>query len=151
MWRQAQLTWSLAKARIVTATWLTFIGPFLGSQHQVLLGLLQLLLQPVILCPHLWDSLLPVLQDPQLGAEVRHVLLAEPRAMCESRGWHLSGRVCKLPGSRLKGIISNCFSRNACVTCSQIKGRSSSFYNCLWYIHACIHAYIHTGGHWTRC
>lgn len=53
---------------------LTLGGPLLRFQHEMLLGLLQLLLQPVVLGPHLRDPLLSVLQDLQLSTEVHHLL-----------------------------------------------------------------------------
>lgn len=53
---------------------LTLAEPLAGIQHQVLLGDLQLLHQPLILGPHLGDSLLAMLQNFQFRVEACDLL-----------------------------------------------------------------------------
>lgn len=53
---------------------LTLSGPLVWLQHQVLLGLLQLLLQTLVLGSDFTDPLLTVLQQPELGADIHHLL-----------------------------------------------------------------------------
>lgn len=56
---------------------LTFMKPLVGVQHQVLFGRFQLLHQPLVLGSDLSDSLLPMLQDFQLGVETHDLLRRE--------------------------------------------------------------------------
>ena len=51
-------------------------------QHQVLFGLLQLLLQTLVLGSHLTDSLLTVLQQFEFGTDVHHLLTRRQRTDC---------------------------------------------------------------------
>lgn len=53
---------------------LTLAEPLAGIQHQVLLGDLQLLHQPLVLGPHLGDSLLAMLQNFQFRVEACDLL-----------------------------------------------------------------------------
>lgn len=53
---------------------LTLGDPFVRLQHQVLLGLLQLVLQTLVLGSDFTDSLLAVLQQAKLGADVQQLL-----------------------------------------------------------------------------
>lgn len=48
-------------------------------QHQVLFGLLQLFLQTLVLGSYFADSLLPVLQQAELGANIHHLLMRRQR------------------------------------------------------------------------
>lgn len=61
---------------------LTLGGPFVWLQHQVLFGLLQLLLQTLVLGSHLTDSLLTVLQQFEFGTDVHHLLTRRQRTDC---------------------------------------------------------------------
>lgn len=64
----------LQRVHFVGRLYLKLAGPFVRLQHQVLLGLFQLFLQTLVLCSDFSDSLLTVLQHPQLGADVHHLL-----------------------------------------------------------------------------
>lgn len=58
---------------------LTFPGPLVRLQHQVLFGLFQLFLQTLVLGSDFADSLLPVLQQAKLGANIHHLLMRRER------------------------------------------------------------------------
>lgn len=58
---------------------LTFPGPLVRLQHQVLFGLFQLFLQTLVLGLDFADSLLPVLQQAKLGANIHHLLMCTER------------------------------------------------------------------------
>lgn len=72
---------STATCRVWSVS-LTFPGPCVRLQHQVLFGLFQLFLQTLVLGPHFADSLLSVLQQAKLGANIHHLLMRDTqRAM----------------------------------------------------------------------
>lgn len=61
---------------------LTFPGPHVRLQHQVLFGLFQLFLQTLVLGSDFADPLLPVLQQAKFGANMRRLLMCTERT-CE--------------------------------------------------------------------
>lgn len=69
-WRYSPL--SFAPWRVGSA--LTLSGPFVRLQHQVLFGLFQFFLQTLVLGSDFTDSLLAVLQQAKLGADIHHLL-----------------------------------------------------------------------------
>lgn len=74
-----KITWAFGLTEITPGQVpkLTFTKPLVGVQHQVLFGCFQLLHQPLVLGSDLSDSLLPMLQDFQLGIEAHDLLPTE--------------------------------------------------------------------------
>lgn len=91
---------------------LTFPGPLVRLQHQVLFGLFQLFLQTLVLGSDFADSLLPVLQQAKLGADIHHLLMRRERTCSVIFFFKLTS----IPGT------------GCCVTCASVTAGGSRFY-----------------------